>query len=220
MQNIIAVLFANESEGFQAITELRQLPVTEKNALLQMGLVKREGDKLSLCDGFDAGIITESGAALGGLMGGLVGILGGPLGVLLMGSYGALTGSIAGSAATLDSTLLLEKVAGKLVDGEVALIALADETDEEELNRRLSKFQVEIARFDAAEIAEEVEEAERLQLEDSRLALQDLVKARKEDHKAAIEDKQKKLAEDFVSYREQKQLAAEARFDRVYGEKS
>ena len=45
MQNILAALFEKESEGFQAITELRQNPIADKYAILQMGLVKREGDK-------------------------------------------------------------------------------------------------------------------------------------------------------------------------------
>jgi hypothetical protein len=71
MQNILAALFEKESEGFQAITELRQNPVADKYAILQMGLVKREGDKIRILDSFDSGKHEGEGAALGGLLGGL-----------------------------------------------------------------------------------------------------------------------------------------------------
>ena len=41
MQNIITAIFKVESEGYQAITTLRQLPVTDNSAILQMALVKK-----------------------------------------------------------------------------------------------------------------------------------------------------------------------------------
>lgn len=202
MQNIIAVLFENESEGFQAITELRHEPVGEKYAILQMALVKREGDVLRYCDGYDAGVITESGAAFGGLMGSLMGILGGPLGVLLMGSYGALTGSVMGSAATLDDALLVGQVAGKLTDGDMALIALAEETDEAVLDAKLGKFKAEIARFDAARVADEVEEALELQREEERLELLNKLKEKSRSRKTAIEEKREKLEAEFAAFKD------------------
>ena len=40
MQNIIAAIFENESEGFQAITQLHQNPVTDQASIMQMVLVK------------------------------------------------------------------------------------------------------------------------------------------------------------------------------------
>ena len=114
MQNILAALFEKESEGFQAITELRQNPVADKYAILQMGLVKREGDKTRILDSFESGKHEGEGAALGGLLGGLVGILGGPIGVLMMGSYGALIGGTAGALDSWDDAALLEMVASDL----------------------------------------------------------------------------------------------------------
>ena len=98
MQNIVAVLFRNESEGFQAITELRQAAATDTYTILQMALIRRQGRAVSVCDSFDSGIQTGNNVMIGGLTGALIGILGGPVGVLLMGSYGMLAGSLAGSA--------------------------------------------------------------------------------------------------------------------------
>lgn len=197
MQNILAALFEKESEGFQAITELRQNPVADKYAILQMGLVKREGDKIRILDSFDSGKHEGEGAALGGLLGGLVGILGGPIGVLMMGSYGALIGGTAGALDSWDDAALLEMVASKMVDGEVALIALTDEEDESALDQCFSKFTVEIARYDAAAIAEEVDELEDRQAEDARLAVRELRQARLKGYQGKAEEAKEKIEADF-----------------------
>ena len=203
MQNVLAALFEKESEGFQAITELRQKPVeTDKYAILQMGLVKREGDEIRICDSYDSGSHTGEGAAVGGLLGGLVGVLGGPIGMLLMGSYGAMLGGTVGAADSLDDAALLEMVASKLMDGEVALIALTDEQDESALDECFSKFTVEIARYDAAAIAQEVYEAEDLQKEEARLAIRELRKARLKGYQGKIEETREKIQADFDQLKE------------------
>ena len=201
MQNVVAVLFKNESEGFQAITELRQKPATEKCTILQMALIKRQGQNVTVSDSYDAGIQAGENAALGGLMGGLVGILGGPIGVLLMGSYGMLAGSLVGSAEALDSAAMIEIVSNKLLDGEVALVALAEEAEEAELDGLLGKFDVEIARFDAAVVAEEVEEAEQMQKEMDRQARRQLREVKKAERKKSVEDKRAKIAADFDAFK-------------------
>ena len=203
MQNIIAVLFKNESEGFQAITELRQAPVTDKYAALQVALVKRQGQEFTLCDSFDSGIQPGGGVVLGGLMGSLLGILGGPIGVLLMGAYGALAGSLAGNLASADGGALLETAAQKLMDGEVALIALVEEQEEAELDAKFAKFNAEVARFDAAVIAAELDEAERMQAEMQRMTLIELRKVKKDEHKKKVEEKRAQLDEDFANFKQQ-----------------
>lgn len=202
MQNVLAALFETESEGYQAITELSHKPVAEKYAILQMCLVKREGDKIRICDSFDSGKNTDEAAALGGLLGGLIGILGGPLGVLMMGSYGALVGGTAGALDTIDDAALLEMVASKMVDGEVALIALTDEEDESALDECFSKFNVEIARFNAADIAEEVDEAEDMEHEEARLAVKQLRQARLKGYMGKAEEAKEKLEADFKELKE------------------
>ena len=80
----------------------------------------------------------------------------------MMSSWGTLAGHLAGTADELDLATLIEKVASKMVEGEISLIVLAEEKEEGELDARLGKFDVMIARFDAAVIADEVEEAEKI----------------------------------------------------------
>lgn len=201
MQNVLAVIFREESEGFQAMTQLRQLPSTEKAAILQMVLVKNQDKKISVCDSYDSGLNTTDDMILGGLIGSLVGVLGGPLGVLLMGSYGVLAGSLFDEEDALDSEIMLEAVADKMVDGEVALIALVNEEDESYLDAQLGSFKAEIIRFDAAVVADEIEQAQEMEKEMARQARADMKKAKKAERKEKIDEKRAKIAADWESFK-------------------
>lgn len=201
MQSVIAAVFKNESEGFQAITELKKQPLDDKTFVFQMVLVKRGAQGIEICDRFDSEVLTSSDTVIGGLMGGFLGILGGPIGVLLMGSYGALIGSMADATDVLGGEALIETVAGKLADGETALVLLAEEEDEAVLDAELKKYDCEVARFDAAVVAEELEEAAKLEIEMARQARYDLRKAALEDHKAAVEEKRGKFIEELKQFK-------------------
>ena len=201
MENIIAAVFEVESEGYQAITTLKQSPVTDSAAILQMALVKRQDSGLTVCDSYNSEIYTNDDTARGGLIGSFLGILGGPLGVLFMGSAGALTGRIVDTADAAKGATLIETVADKLVSGEVALIILAEEASETILDAKLGQFKVNIARFDAAVVADEVEEAARVQKELERKARQELRESKKADRKQNIEDKRAKIKTDFDNFK-------------------
>ena len=118
MQNIITVIFENESEGYQLITELRNAPVTEEASILQMALVKCDKSGLELLDRYDGIAASSEGTVLGGLTGALLGVLGGPIGMLLMGTTGALAGTMASTGGAVAGAAMLETVAGKLIEGE------------------------------------------------------------------------------------------------------
>ena len=202
MFNIVAAIFEVESEGYQAISTLSKTPIINETSILQMALVKRENGALKVCESFDSGIHTSDDTVVGGLLGGMLGILGGPLGVLLMGSYGALAGSLMDAGDALDSATVMEKVAEKLQDGEVALVALVDEVNEAELDDRLNAFKVIIARFDAVVVAEEVEQAAEAQQEMERLARKELRAAKKEARKDKREAKKAEIKADFDAFKE------------------
>jgi uncharacterized membrane protein len=202
MYNIIAAIFDVESEGYQAMTTLSKTPIIEETSILQMALVKRENGAIKVCDSYDSGIHTTDDMLLGGLLGGLIGILGGPIGVLLMGSYGTLAGSLVDTGDALDSATVMERVAEKLVDGEVALVMLAEEINEDEIDSKLKGYKVTIARFDAAVVAEEVEQAAEAQKEMERQARKELRAAKKEERKDKREAKKAKISADFAAFKE------------------
>ncbi len=202
MYNIIAAIFDVESEGYQAMSTLSKTPIIEETSILQMALVKRENGSLKVCDSYDSGIHTTDDMLLGGLLGGLFGVLGGPVGVLLLGSYGTLAGSLVDTADALDSATVMEKVADKLVEGEVALVMLAEEINEEEIDDKLKGFKVTIARFDAAAVAEEVEQAKETEKEMERLARKELRAAKKEERKDKREAKKAEISANFAAFKE------------------
>lgn len=202
MQNVVAAIFKTESEGFQAMAELRQNSITTQTTIMQMMLVKRENNAFTVCDSFDSGVNTSDDMLVGGIVGSLIGILGGPIGVLLLGSYGALLGSAFDAEDLVAEASLIEKVAEKMVDGEVALVLLADETEEAALDARLQKFEVEIARFDAAVVAEEVEEAIRIEREMDRLARKELRDTKKAEFQGKVEARRAKMKVDFEKVKE------------------
>lgn len=204
MQNILAAVFEVESEGYQAITTLKDMPTGENYAILQMALVKRDGNNITVCDKFDSGVNTCDDTLAGGLLGGLIGILGGPMGVLLGGSVGMLTGAIFDSTDGMGGAALIEKVADKLADGENALIAVVDENNEGALDAKLGKYKATIARFDAAVVAEEIEEAMELQEQMQREAKLRLRAEKKAERKQKIADRREKIKSDFAALKNKK----------------
>ena len=83
------------------------------------------------------------------------------------------------------------------MDGDIAIIAMAFEEDEAILDEKLGKFQTTIARFDAATVAAEVEEAQMMEEEMARQARQQLRNEKKAERKAKIEAKKANLAADW-----------------------
>ena len=202
MQSVIAAVFKNESEGFQAITELKKQPLDDKTFVFQMVLVKRGAQGIEICDRFDSEVLTSSDTVIGGLMGGFLGILGGPIGVLLGGAYGALIGSVVDADDALDNASILEEIAKKLNDGEVAIIGLTSEEDESVIDAKLAKFKVTVLRYDAEAVAEEVDKAQ--ELEDA-MARQ----ARSELRKKKMAEGKEKVKEWFKSEEDKYEEAAE-----------
>ena len=200
-QNILVTLFEVESEAYQALTELKKNPGNDTSYLAAAALGKKENGSLRLLDGFDTGSNTSDDMAVGGLVGSLVGILGGPIGVLLGGSYGMLVGSAFDTNDAFMNASMLEQIAGKLQDGDVAIIGLAFEEDESVLDEKLGKFKTIIARFDAATIAEQVEEAQMLADEMARQARLELRNEKKAERKEKIEEKKAKLSADWDNFK-------------------
>ena len=198
MQNVIVCLFDVESEGYQAITELRNDPGNDKSFISQAVLIKKENGALKALDSFDTGAKTSDDTAIGGLIGMCVGVLGGSIGMLLGAGWGSLAGMTLDAADAADGASLIEQIADKLDDG-VALIGLSDEEDESVLDNKLSAYKTTIARFDAAVVAQEVEAAREMQKEMARQAKADLRKQRKEDFKGKVEEKRKNLKAHFDS---------------------
>ena len=127
--------------------------------------------------------------------------LGGPIGILLGGSYGALIGAVVDSDDAAMNVSMLEQIAKKMENDEVAIIALAYEEDEEILDQKLSGFKTTIARFNAVDVAAEVDEAQKLEKEMARQARQELRDQKKAERKEKMAEKKEKMSADWEGFK-------------------
>ena len=197
-ENMVVSIFNVESEGYQAMTELKQNPGDEKSVLSQAVLAKKEDGAIKVLDSFDTGVFTADDTLMGGLVGACIGILGGPLGVLLGGSYGALVGTALDTGDALDQASLIEQVAGKMQDDDCVLVALASEEDESVLDEKLAKYDTVVLRYDAAVVAQEVEEARMMEAEMARQARAEFRKEKSAEFKSKVEERRAKIKDQFA----------------------
>lgn len=197
-QNILVTVFKVESEGYQAISELKKDFQGDTWLISEAALIKKEGNSFKTIELFDSGLHTVDDTLVGGLLGMCVGVLGGPIGLLLGASYGTLVGLGFDAIDSIDAASMLEQIAGKLDDGMVALVAMASEENSKALDAKFSKYDAVTARFDAAVVAQEVERAREMEAEMQRLARIELRKQRTDEFKGRIEDKRAKLKAKFA----------------------
>ena len=196
-ENVVVALFNVESEGFQAATELRSSMKGNDYTISQLVLMQKKDGKITPADGFDSGVNTTDDTLYGMLLGGLIGILGGPLGMLLGMSYGGLIGATVDFVDATDNLSVLEQVSAKLEEGETALIALVQEQDESILDLKLSKYNATILRWDAAVVAQEVEEAQIAERELQKQAKAQIKAQKRADREQKIQEKRNRIQASF-----------------------
>ena len=188
-KNVVVAVFKVESEGYQALTEMKQAPLGETYSVSGGALVKKENGVCRVLDGFETGAKTNDDTVKGGLIGMTVGILGGPIGMLLGAGFGSMLGANVDAGDAVYGAAMLEQIAEKLDDGMEAVIALVDEDAPEELDGKLSAYDTVIARFDAYDVADEVDRAAEMEKEMARQAVLELRKERKEERRRIREEK-------------------------------
>ena len=192
-ENLILVNYKVESEAYQALSELKRDTSNANYTLSQAAIVKKENGTLNIMDGFVNGGTTGDDTWKGSLIGSLVGIFGGPLGVLLGGSMGMLIGGAVDANDMAENASLLEKAGDSILDGETAIILLAQEEYETALTAKLNNFDVSITRFDAAEVAAEVEHAREVEKQMAKEAREKLRAERSETFKETVAKKSEEL---------------------------
>ena len=199
-ENLILVNYKVESEAYQALSELKRETSNANYTLSQAAIVKKENGALNIMDGFVNGATTGDDAWRGSLIGSLVGILGGPLGVLLGGSMGMLIGGAVDANDMAENASLLEKAGDSILDGETAIILLAQEEYETALTAKLNNFDVSITRFDAAEVAAEVEHAREIEKQMAKEAREKMRAERTEEFRETVSKKSKELKNWFSHF--------------------
>lgn len=159
-ENIVIVNFKSSSDACQALNLLRAKPDNEGFFVSHGAIVKMDGGKLALQDGFVADDVKGEQKWTGGLIGGLVGLLAGPVGALVGGIGGALVGKSLDEDDLEDVSELLQKAGECLVNGETALLLKVQEDDETALEDKMRNYKATITRLDAEQVEAEIEQAE------------------------------------------------------------
>ena len=158
-ENLLVVNFDTESKTFQAFSDLKQAPEADSYFISQGAIVKKEAGEVLIKDGFESGLSSVDDTLKGGLIGSLIGLIGGPLGVLLGGSVGAMIGDSKDTEECLKDLVVLGRVGELLVDGETALILLAEEKEDAALTEKLSAYGATVTTLPAVEVEKEIERA-------------------------------------------------------------
>ena len=192
-ENLVLVNYKVESEAYQALSELKRDTTNANYTISQAVIVKRENGQLNTMDGFINGKDANDDTVTGSLIGGLVGILGGPIGILLGGSVGMLIGGAVDASGIAKDASLLEKAGDSIAEGETAIILLAQEEYETALTAKLNDFDVTITRFDAAEVAAEVEHAREVERQMAKETREKLREEKTEAFKETVAKKSEEL---------------------------
>ena len=192
-ENLVLVNYKVESEAYQALSELKRDTANANYTISQAAIVKRENGQLNTMDGFINGKDANDDTVTGSLIGGLVGILGGPIGILLGGSVGMLVGGAVDASGIVKDASLREKAGDSIAEGETAIILLAQEEYETALTAKLNDFDVTITRFDAAEVAAEVEHAREVERQMAKETREKLREEKTEAFKETVAKKSEEL---------------------------
>ena len=202
MLYVVVSLFEVESEAYQAITELKNQKGLKTSIMSEAVLVDKKNGYYTILDNFVIEPDAMDDMAKGGLIGMCIGILGGPLGMLLGASVGSFAGVVSETDKTAETASMLEQMILKLSDNTLAIIGLAEEKDESEIDELLSKYKTIIARFDAAVVEQEVERARDMEKEMENLAKLEVRNQKKEEHQAKVEERRNKMKARFAAIKE------------------
>ena len=177
--NVVIAVFEVESEAFQAFNDLCRASAGEGYAVAEAALIKNKDNKIDVLDGFGAAP-AGSDTSAGIIIGSLVGLLGGPIGVIIGAAAGAWIGSASDTGRALDSASVVAVVASKLYEGEIAIAALVSE-DEPAFDAVFANYKTTIVRYDAADIADDVDRLYELEANINDQVVRELKEERKEE---------------------------------------
>jgi hypothetical protein len=153
--NAIIAVFPEDAKAYKAFSELKT-----NERVVSAGLVEVQAENdFELKDSFTNR--DTSDWLTGSVFGAALGLIGGPLGVLFGGTLGALVGSDSDVAKTASDQVLLAFMATRLSAGDTAVLIVADEDSDWDLDSELVAAGADpVARQDLETVIKEVARAE------------------------------------------------------------
>jgi uncharacterized membrane protein len=190
--NVLAVSFEDDSEAYEALTDLKQLDTQGQIDLRAAAVVVRgEDGRLQIKDQVAEHPI--EGAATGGILGLLIGILGGPFGILIGGLIGLLAGSLFDLDHEEHTESVLSEVSRSVRVGRTTLLAEATEPSPEIIDAAMARLKGTVTRYGVGHVEAEIAAAEDAERAARHKARQELHERRHEKREAEIHAKVEEL---------------------------
>ena len=186
--NVIAVTFEEDSNAYEALTDLKELESQHQIGIRGAAVVARD-DSGAVLDKDEPGNESYAATATGGIVGLLIGILGGPFGILIGGATGLLIGSLFDADDEDDTESVLAEISKSIRVGRNALLAEVSEQSPEVIDTAMARLGGTVLRRPAGDVEAEVAAAEHAQREAKRKARKELLHARHEKHMDHIREK-------------------------------
>jgi uncharacterized membrane protein len=186
--NVIAVGFTEDSNAYEALTQIKEL-ASQGQISLEGAVVVARADDGQIAEKATLDDDDWAGTASGGIIGLVVGILGGPLGVLLGGATGVLVGSLFDIQDADDTDSALTEIAKSVERGHTSLLAQVTEQSPEVVDTAMARLQGTVLRRPLDEVEAEVAAAEKAQREAKKKARKELRHARHERHDEKVHEK-------------------------------
>lgn len=184
--NVLVMTFPNSAVTYEAFAKLKNSEAG--TSLSAASLVERTPDgKLQGVEGADAKIGT--GTLGGSLIGILIGSFAGPLGLLLGWGAGAATGALVDLDQGLEDSTVLARFASMIKPGQNAIVAEADEQDENVIDAFVAQFQGTVVRAPRDQVIDELEAEQDALAKAQEAARQEMRAKRKEERHEKVEER-------------------------------
>lgn len=190
--NVIVVSFHDDSNAYEALTDLKELDAQRQIDLRAAAVVFR-GDDGHIAIKDEIADSEIAGTATGGILGLLIGILGGPLGILIGGATGVLIGALFDVHDEDDVESVLGDISDSVRVGRTALLAEVSEPSSEVIDTAMARLSGTVLRRHVSAVEAEIAAAEDAQRAAKRRARKELHKQRHEKHVAEIHAKIEEL---------------------------
>jgi uncharacterized membrane protein len=191
-ENVIAVIFTEDANAFEAMTQLKELDAQDQIKLAGAAVVTRAEDgHIEVKD--EVGDQSFAGTASLGVLGLIIGILGGPLGVLVGGATGVLVGSLFDLSDTDDTESALSDISKSVQVDRTALLTQVTEQSTEVIDTAMQRLGGEVHRRTVEDVEAEVAATEKATRKAKREARKELIEARHHKHQEEIRAKIEEL---------------------------
>jgi uncharacterized membrane protein len=145
MKNSMTVIFENEAEAYKALSDFRRDPLNGDYAIANAAVVKRNGESLSVMDGFEMPVGMNN-SSKGWIIGMITGIFFGFYAMFMGACLGCLIGVFFDHKELKKNSGYMQEASKQLPEDTTALVMVVNEKTAGMIDARLAHYETEIIR--------------------------------------------------------------------------